>query len=142
MEKAVYKYIFNVFAMFFGIAAIYHCAGFIKPSLVPYSPHWRHGLFIVINITGIWLMLSRPSWLVFPFVAITIQQIYSHGRRIIEWANNNKIDWISIAVIVLLPTILAMIIHEQKQKNVNNKNKKRLNQDQPALPLRQAGGRD
>ena len=91
--------------------------GIINPSALPPSPIWRHSLFVLINIAGIFLILRRPKWSYIPFLIITFHQIYSHFNRLIKWwTYDNKIDIISIIVILLLPTITALLIIENRNK--------------------------
>jgi len=109
------KKIFVLFCIFFVLAGLYHCAGFFFHF--PFIPgaHWRHGVFIIVNIIGAWLILWRPPWTVIPFSIVTVQSLYSHSHRMISWWTKNKqIDWISIAVLIVLPLALFCIVKDKK----------------------------
>jgi hypothetical protein len=129
MNNKINKNVFRIIALLFGVAGVYHLVGFINPNLVVQSPHWRHGLFIIINLIGVCLILTRPSWIVYPFLLMTIQVIFSHGTRALKWWNNNKIDWISLMVIVLMPIILSLIVYEQLNNKKNKKDKRQTETD-------------
>lgn len=108
---------FYVFAGFFAFAAAYHAVGFVAPELVIPSAHWRHGLFVIINVLGARLILSRPPWLILPFTVITLQQLYSHGTRaVVWWHMEHRVDWISLCVIILLPIALVLIVRELRER--------------------------
>ncbi len=91
--------------------------GFVAPELVLPAPRWRHGLFILINALGAWLVLRRPPGLVLPFLAITLQQMYSHGTRALTWWHREqRVDWISLCIIVILPLALVLLIKDARER--------------------------
>jgi hypothetical protein len=115
------SHIFSIFALLLIIAGTYHVIGVFSHGSLPPSPIWRHFLFVLINIFGAFLLLRRPNWAYIPFSLITVQQIYSHGKRLISWwVNDVRIDIISIFVIVILPAITILLILEKRQQ-INGK---------------------
>lgn len=124
--------VFRLFSLCFGLAALYHLVGFMFPDLVAPAPAWRHALFVGINTCGCWLLIARPTWLIWPFTLLTLQQIYSHTNRAVDWwINQSKVDWLSLGVIVVLPLAWRFLWQErQEQKHL----------DGSSLTLRQAQG--
>jgi hypothetical protein len=112
MKKKIF---FIVFAAFFVLSAIYHLVGlFIH---VNDSPFWRNLLFVVINSFVAWGLLKRPSYFIYLFILLMIQQIYSHGSDLINlWNDHHKLDWLSLLVIVILPVMLVFLIIDRKGK--------------------------
>ena len=81
------------------------------------SPLWRNILFIVINLLVAYGLLKRPSYFLYVFVLLMIQQFYSHGSDLVNlWNIQHKIDWMSLLVIVILPVILIFLILDKLDK--------------------------
>lgn len=100
--------LFIAFAIFFLVASVYHIVAiFFKINT---SPIWRNILFIFINLFTAWGLWKRPSLFIYFFAALMLQQLYSHGSDLInEWTLQNKIDYISILVLLLMPTIFVLL---------------------------------
>ncbi|HEY4786321.1 MAG TPA: hypothetical protein VIH57_09730 [Bacteroidales bacterium] len=112
----------RVFVYFsFGIVAfgIYHLIGiFYKIDM---SPAWRHGFFFALSIFGIYGVLKRPRYFVFLFPIIVGQQLYSHGTDFINyWTLNHRIDWLSLFVLVFMPTLYALLVMDLNKKTDKN----------------------
>jgi hypothetical protein len=116
-KKPTRETIFRIFAILFVAAAFYHGIGYFFPKLVVPSPHWRHGVFILVNLIGVWLILWRPPWAILPFAALTVQQLNGHIKRGLHWwTAHQRIDWLSIGVVIILPIALFLLIQEIKEK--------------------------
>jgi O-antigen ligase len=103
------KKIFIVFAIFFIVSAGYHFVALFFH--VNDSPLWRNLLFVVINIFTAYCLLKRPPWFIYLFVILMIQQLYSHGTDLVSlWNSNHRIDWMSLAVIVIMPGIFVFLL--------------------------------
>jgi hypothetical protein len=100
------------------LAALFHAAAILSPSVAALEydstyPLWRHGVFIVLDTTLGALFLSRPPWLIPLFAIVTAQILYSHGSGAwYRWTREQRIDWISIAILIAAPVALAMLIAE------------------------------
>jgi hypothetical protein len=106
-----YKTIFRIIAVLFIGAAIYHAVAFLEPAFIAGGSPWRHATFCGIDILCAWYILRRPLWFVVAFVVLTLQQIYSHGARAwIWWHTARRLDWLSFAVLVVVPCILTFLI--------------------------------
>ncbi len=109
------KIIFNTAAVLLSIALIFHVKGFFYPS--PPTPAWRHGVFVLINITCIYGVLKRPGWFLWFVVSLTMQQWYSHGSYILEfWKLQHRVHWISVGAIVLMPVLFFVLLADRKTK--------------------------
>jgi len=105
----------------FLIAALYHLAAVAAPSLGIRGTHWRHVLFVGIDVTFAWLLLRRPWWLAIPFALLTLYSLRSHGQGAWnQWQKAGRVDWIGIGVVVVLPLILALLVRDgwQQRKRV------------------------
>jgi hypothetical protein len=113
--KRGYKIIFIIFAAFFIISAGYHLVAlFIK---VNDSPVWRNLLFIGINLFVAYCLLKRFRWFIFFFPLLMIQQFYSHGSDLLNmWHAQHKIDWMSLLVLLILPTIFIFLLLDRAGK--------------------------
>lgn len=109
------------------IAALYHVAGLFYN--LDDSSVLRHAIFIGLDLFCVYGFLKRPKYFILFFMAFTLQQYYTHGQYIIEmWISNNKIHWISVSVLVLLPIGLLFLIvdlwHSSIQSIFSNPNAK------------------
>jgi len=117
------RIIYPVLSVAFGLAAIYHLAAFISPGFFPPCPAWRHLLFIVLNIVGLLLSIRRWIWFWIPFTLLTIQQMISHGSRAYEWWTlNNRIDMISIIIMLSMPVMAVVLFRDFKSHRKQNYN--------------------
>ena len=102
--------VYSLLTFAFGITAAYHIVAIILPNYFPSSPVWRHSIFILISIFGLILSIRRWIWLWIPFSILTIQQMFSHGKRIYEWwILNHQIDFISIIIVFCMPIIVIFL---------------------------------
>jgi hypothetical protein len=112
MSKKTREILFAACIILAVIAALYHLAGIFYK--VNRSPVWRHALFILINIICIYGLLKRPRWFAWFFGALLLQQWYSHGSDIgWHWENEHRIDWISMAVVLLMPAVFILLLTEK-----------------------------
>lgn len=109
------RVLFLVIAGIFILAVIYHIvAAFYS---IDESPVWRHLLFIAINLFCVYGVLKRPRYFLYFFVLFIVQQYYSHGSYLVMlWQQKNKIHWISIFDLLLLPLILMCLVKEYRIK--------------------------
>jgi hypothetical protein len=114
MSKKVLNIIFYFFAVASFIALLYHIKGVFYPTEL--TPAWRHVCFVVINAICIYGIVKRPKWFIYFTIALTVQQFYSHGSYAIHlWQTENKIHWISIADLALLPILLLLLYVDKKK---------------------------
>lgn len=104
--------IFQLFAILFLIAAVYHFAGLFYP--VNDAPKWRHALFVCINGLCVYGMLKRPTWFAYVFFVLLIQQINSHGSSLVDtWVEAHRISWIDLSVVIITPAMFLMLLSEK-----------------------------
>lgn len=65
--------------LFFGGAAVFHLIAVFKPDISEPLPVWEHGLFVLINAFFAVAFVLRAPWVGWPFLALTLQQLWSHG---------------------------------------------------------------
>ncbi|MEO8174263.1 MAG: hypothetical protein ABI581_14310, partial [Sediminibacterium sp.] len=103
-------------AVFAAGTAVYHILFIFSHS--GNSPVWRHIIFCCISIAGVWALLKRPPWLIYPMIVLTLQQWYSHGNYLMmKYHEEHSIHWISVAVIVLLPVITFALWIDRKRRS-------------------------
>lgn len=112
----MYNRLFYFFSIGFIAFAVYHLIGIFYA--IDASPAWRHGIFTALSIFGIYGILKRPKYFVFLFGILLLQQFYSHGGDFIHlWQTEHKIDWISLFVLLFLPTVFVFLILDRMKKN-------------------------
>jgi hypothetical protein len=108
MNRKRLNIILYAFAAISFIVMLYHIKGIFYPTTLTQA--WRHGIFVLVNIISIYGIIKRPKWFFWFIAILTLQQWYSHGSYAIHlWQVENKIDWISIADIILLPLLLTLL---------------------------------
>jgi hypothetical protein len=81
----------------------------------------RHGIFVCINIICIYGVIKRPKWFIWFAVVLTLQQWCSHGSYAIHlWQTENKIHWISVGVILLLPVLVWLLYNDKIKCKFND----------------------
>src|SRR2546430_9906204 len=91
-----YKRTFYLFAILFAAASIYHALPLLRSSFPIRGPHWRHGLFVLIDAIFCGLVLARPRWLAIPLTVLTVYSLWSHGTGAWKlWDMEKQIDWLS-----------------------------------------------
>jgi len=107
--------IFQLFAFFFLITAVYHFAGLFYP--VNDAPKWRHALFVGINLLCIYGMLKRPKWFMYFFFVLLVQQLNGHGASLMDyWNKNHSISWIDLSVVLTAPLMFLMLAYDWQDK--------------------------
>ena len=103
--------IFRLLQIALTIAAIYHLAGLFYR--VDAAPVTRHAIFVVSDLLCVYGFVKRPRYFVFFFTAFTVQQYYSHGQHLSNmWVNEERIHWVSVLVLTLMPTGLICLVKE------------------------------
>ena len=91
---------------------LFHTVGAVQPF--DSTPAWRHTLFIGINVICIYGLAKRPKWFVWFFGALTVQQLYSHGSHFIKLLQENKVNLIDAAVLILMPLVFILLLMYRK----------------------------
>lgn len=105
--------LFRIFAVSSLAAAAYHVAIYVHPAFSSGGSPARHAVFAVIDTICAYLFLRRPLWFVLVFAAVAAEAIWSHGRH--AWQilqNEERYDWPSIAVVLLVPISLMFLVHD------------------------------
>jgi hypothetical protein len=96
------------------VLAIYHFVGIFYP--LNSSPPWRHALFVGICLCCSYGFLKPSRYFTYFFLALLVQQFYSHGRNILSQWHDDKVDWTSFLLLFLLPVIALNLILDVKSK--------------------------
>ena len=111
--------LFRIFAVLFLAAAIYHAAAFAHPALSDGGMRSRHAVFFVIVLLFAWYMLKRPRWFVAAFSLLTLETLYGHGLHAWKlWRDQGKLDWLSFAVLIAVPCMLAFLIADARGRSL------------------------
>ena len=115
MTQKKFDIIFTSFALIAFLAVLYHVKGIFYPTAD--TTGWRHAVFVVINIIGIFGLIKRSNWFILFVMILTVHQWYSHGSyAYMLWQKEHSIHWISLGVIIFLPLLLILLIAEKKNK--------------------------
>lgn len=107
MSTTWFKILFGVVGFTFFCAGIFHFLALFFPSISEPQPWWAHATFVLINFTMAGLWIRRVKWLPWPFLTLTIQQVWQHGTAFIHTLPN--IDWQSVfALVGLIPMWLLL----------------------------------
>ena len=110
--------LFRIFALLFVAAAIYHAAAFAHPALSEGGTRSRHAAFFAIDLLFAWYMLKRPRWFVAAFSLLTLETLYGHGLHAWKlWHDQGRLDWLSFAVLIAVPCMLAFLIAEARGRS-------------------------
>ena len=110
--------IFAVLAALSAGAAAYHVAGAVGRLVGDTTPHWRHALFIAIDVVGVWYLLRRPLPLLPIFGVLVGQQFFSHGGRAMRWwAESARVDAISIGTLVALSVTFVLLTLDARDRS-------------------------
>jgi hypothetical protein len=109
--------LFWFFPAVFLVAALYHVAALVMPSLGIGGLNWRHGLFMAIDCAGAYLMLRRPHWFVLAYAILMVQQLWGHGAQLAsQWAQTGAIHWPSLFVIIFAPCGLVLLVYDYLER--------------------------
>jgi len=99
----------------FGVAAIYHLAVILLPSIDQGSSPERHAVFIAINVAVAVGLFVRPRFFFWLFTALGLQQLHSHGSTLVrEWFVAHRLDWQSVLVLVIIPLTWWLLLAEYR----------------------------
>jgi len=105
--------LFIVFAVLGSIAALYHLTGVFHT--IDGTPVWRHVLFFIINLFCVYGVIKRPLYFTWFFAILLVQQYYSHGLYLLKvWDEQQRVHWISVFDLVLLPIVLVCLVEDRK----------------------------
>jgi hypothetical protein len=77
----------------------------------------RHAIFIVINLALATLLVWRPRWAFYPTLALTVQQLYSHGLDLSQsFLGTAPLDKASLAVCLFFPTLVTLLYMERQEE--------------------------
>jgi hypothetical protein len=108
------KVIFQIYVGLCFLVGCFHLIGIFYP--INSSPAWRHALFVGINLFCAYGFLKRPRFFVYLFFLLLLQQIYSHGGDAIAiWNQQQIINWIDVAVVLLTFAAFVLLVIDKKR---------------------------
>jgi hypothetical protein len=109
--------VFLFLAPAFFLAAIFHAAALVKPSIAEPAPVWFHALFVVANLLLVVGVLRRPRGFALAFALYMIQQLVEHGTRGVRIAiEEHRLDWASLVSVVFVPIVFALLVSDARAK--------------------------
>ena len=76
----------------------------------------RHWIFVPINVALAALLVWRPRWAFWPAIALSAQQMWSHGLELSgSFLGTEPLDWASLAVCVFFPTLVTVLFIERRE---------------------------
>lgn len=76
----------------------------------------RHWLFVPINVAAAGLLLWKPRWAFYPILALTVQQLWSHGLDLsASFVGTARLDTVSLAVCLFFPTLVTILYLERQE---------------------------
>ena len=104
-------------AVLFVAAAGFHGWRAAFPVTGDESTPLRHLVFVAINLLAAAGVARRSSWFLVLFPLLIGQQIASHGGLAWRlWISRGEVDWISLAIVFLLP--LTWLVLWRERRNV------------------------
>jgi len=106
--------LFRIVAIAFAAGAGYHAAASVYPAFHVAGSPARHAAFAVLYALCAYFLLKRPWWFVAAFAAVAVHAVSIHGTR--AWVllqEEQRYDWLSIAVVFLMPCILIFLVMDQ-----------------------------
>ncbi|MFY0671892.1 MAG: hypothetical protein JXQ87_00725 [Bacteroidia bacterium] len=102
------RFLSVVTVVFFGVTALYHLFGalFHDSDLFNRISQMRHLLFFGIDTVFILIYFLANKWFKWLLVLFAAQQITSHIFQLIEKYEAGEKDYISILVLIFLPTLI------------------------------------
>ena len=112
------KIIFIILAVLCLLTSIYHVVGIFYK--INDAPPLRHLLFVGVTLFCTYGFSKRPSYFVYVFGLLLLQQYYSHGGDVIKmWDEKRQIDWLSAGVLVALTLGMFCLVEEVRAKKTN-----------------------
>jgi len=81
-------------------------------------PPLRHVAFVIADVLGASLFLSRPRWFLWPYLVLTLQVLQGHGVRAWRtWTLERRINWIdAITVLVVLFGLILLLLDRAQRR--------------------------
>ena len=79
--------------VFFGGGAVFHFIALFWPKVSEPMPPWMHATFVVVNLFFAVAFVLRVSWVQWPFLVLTVQQLWSHGGDILRGREAHPPTW-------------------------------------------------
>src|SRR5262249_15016649 len=109
--------IFRFIAPAFAAAGLFHLAALVWPQIAEPVPGWWHLLFVGVNAALTALVLRRPRGFLIFYVIYTAQQFIEHvPRGLAVWRLEHRIDWGSLASVVFVPCVLALLVRDARTR--------------------------
>lgn len=109
--------VFRIIGIFLGL---YHAN---KYFFTAGDDAFGHLVFVGISAIAVYGLWKRPIWFIYFFAVLMLQQFYGHGGSFIKkWQITHTVDWVSIAIVLLMPIIFIALLKEKKHASKIPKN--------------------
>ncbi len=100
-------------AVVLAVAAVFH----IVQAAGGHGSVLRHAVFVPINAGLAALLVFKPRWAFWPTLALTIQQMASHGLDLSRsFLGTEPLDWVALAVCLFFPTLATVLFIERQEQ--------------------------
>lgn len=114
MTPRVYRFIRIVSAAALVVTALRH----VMLAVQAEGSVLRHWLFVVVNVALAALLVKKHRWAFWPTIALTVQQLYSHGLSLADSFNGSvPLDWVSLVVCLFFPTLATILFIERQEED-------------------------
>ena len=100
---------------FFG-GALFHGLALLWPSLSEPMPPLEHAAFVVINLFFGFAFVLKVTWVQWPFLLLTLQQVWSHGGDLVRGLMEKppRLDGQSLFALVGLALMWLVLLARKK----------------------------
>jgi hypothetical protein len=104
---------------FFGGAAIFHGLAFFFPNISEPQPPWMHLTFFAVNTYFAIAFVFHSQRVAWPFLLLTLQQLWQHGGDIVRalHANPPHLDSQSVFALFGLGLVWLLLYARWKASN-------------------------
>jgi hypothetical protein len=108
---------FRVLAAAFVCAAAYHVFAIVGGDT---DARARHATFALIDLFVGVLMIRRPPGFAIAFALLCGQQLASHGADLVRSLRGERVDWISLVVVVAMPLVLVLLLVDARSRRARS----------------------
>lgn len=102
---------------FFG-GAVFHGLALIWPSISEPMPPLTHATFVAVNLFFGFAFVLEASWVQWPFLLLTLQQLWSHGGDLVRALMEKppRVDGQSVFALVGLALMWLVLFARRKAR--------------------------
>jgi len=110
------EWLFKIASVLSLVIGAYHLVGIFYPVNSSSPP--RHFVLLCICLICAYGFIKRTKFFAILFFVLLIQQFISHGQSLITEWSSNRIDWISLMLLIFMPLLLVSLFIDLKSKSL------------------------